>query len=67
MEAVVEEIGGCCSTGAESKTRQLFSFERNSAIMLITIKNPGMFFCFDLLRYNLDIVTFVVRLLFNWN
>uniref|UniRef100_A0AAF5CY38 Uncharacterized protein n=1 Tax=Strongyloides stercoralis TaxID=6248 RepID=A0AAF5CY38_STRER len=40
MEAVVEEIGGCCSTGAESKTRQLFSFERNSAIMLITIKNP---------------------------
>uniref|UniRef100_A0AAF5D1J9 Uncharacterized protein n=1 Tax=Strongyloides stercoralis TaxID=6248 RepID=A0AAF5D1J9_STRER len=30
MEAVVEGIGGCCSTGADSKTRQLFSFERNS-------------------------------------
>uniref|UniRef100_A0A0K0E4Y5 Transmembrane protein n=1 Tax=Strongyloides stercoralis TaxID=6248 RepID=A0A0K0E4Y5_STRER len=23
--------------------------------MLITIENPGLFFCFDLLRYNLDI------------
>uniref|UniRef100_A0AAF5CZC8 Uncharacterized protein n=1 Tax=Strongyloides stercoralis TaxID=6248 RepID=A0AAF5CZC8_STRER len=30
MEAVVERIGGCCSTGAVSKTRQLFSFGRNS-------------------------------------
>uniref|UniRef100_A0A0K0E5L6 TLDc domain-containing protein n=1 Tax=Strongyloides stercoralis TaxID=6248 RepID=A0A0K0E5L6_STRER len=30
MKAVVEEVGGCCSTGAESKTCQLFSFGRNS-------------------------------------
>uniref|UniRef100_A0A0K0E5U6 Uncharacterized protein n=1 Tax=Strongyloides stercoralis TaxID=6248 RepID=A0A0K0E5U6_STRER len=29
MEAVVGRIGGCCSTGAESKIRQLFSFGRN--------------------------------------
>uniref|UniRef100_A0AAF5D0J3 Uncharacterized protein n=2 Tax=Strongyloides stercoralis TaxID=6248 RepID=A0AAF5D0J3_STRER len=29
MEDVVEEVGGCCSTGAESKTCKLF-FGRNS-------------------------------------
>uniref|UniRef100_A0A0K0DZP9 Uncharacterized protein n=1 Tax=Strongyloides stercoralis TaxID=6248 RepID=A0A0K0DZP9_STRER len=29
METVVEGIGGCCSTGAESKTCKLF-FGRNS-------------------------------------
>uniref|UniRef100_A0A0K0ETS0 Uncharacterized protein n=1 Tax=Strongyloides stercoralis TaxID=6248 RepID=A0A0K0ETS0_STRER len=29
METVVVKIRGCCSTGAESKTRQLFSFGRN--------------------------------------
>uniref|UniRef100_A0AAF5DEJ0 Uncharacterized protein n=1 Tax=Strongyloides stercoralis TaxID=6248 RepID=A0AAF5DEJ0_STRER len=29
MKAVVEEVGGCCSTEAESKTYKLFSFGRN--------------------------------------
>uniref|UniRef100_A0A0K0EAG9 Transmembrane protein n=1 Tax=Strongyloides stercoralis TaxID=6248 RepID=A0A0K0EAG9_STRER len=29
MEAVVERIGGCCSTEAESKMCKLFSFGRN--------------------------------------
>uniref|UniRef100_A0A0K0E5U5 Uncharacterized protein n=1 Tax=Strongyloides stercoralis TaxID=6248 RepID=A0A0K0E5U5_STRER len=29
--------------------------------MLIMIRNPGMFFCFDLLRYNLEISIVVLE------
>uniref|UniRef100_A0AAF5DM18 Peptidase M14 domain-containing protein n=1 Tax=Strongyloides stercoralis TaxID=6248 RepID=A0AAF5DM18_STRER len=52
----------CYSTGAESETCKLFSLEGfHLAIMLITMKNPGMFFCFDLLRYSLDIIIIVLE------
>uniref|UniRef100_A0AAF5CZE6 Uncharacterized protein n=1 Tax=Strongyloides stercoralis TaxID=6248 RepID=A0AAF5CZE6_STRER len=41
MEAVVEGIGGCCSTGALSKTCKLFFFGGiHSELMLVTIVTP---------------------------
>uniref|UniRef100_A0A0K0E4W5 Ovule protein n=1 Tax=Strongyloides stercoralis TaxID=6248 RepID=A0A0K0E4W5_STRER len=42
METFLEEIRGCTYT--------FFLGGIHLVIMLITIKNPGMFFCFNLLR-----------------
>uniref|UniRef100_A0AAF5D039 Uncharacterized protein n=1 Tax=Strongyloides stercoralis TaxID=6248 RepID=A0AAF5D039_STRER len=43
MEAVVERIGGCCPTGAGSKTCKLFFGGIHLELMLVTIAKPGCY------------------------
>uniref|UniRef100_A0AAF5DGS3 Uncharacterized protein n=1 Tax=Strongyloides stercoralis TaxID=6248 RepID=A0AAF5DGS3_STRER len=45
MEAVVERIGGCCSTGAEPKTCKLFSFGRNSFSNNANYDKESRYYC----------------------
>uniref|UniRef100_A0AAF5DPG4 Uncharacterized protein n=1 Tax=Strongyloides stercoralis TaxID=6248 RepID=A0AAF5DPG4_STRER len=62
VDVLLEKTGKCGFTGAESKTCKLFLLEGHYLeLMLVTIKNPGMFFCFDLLRYSLDIIIIVLE------
>uniref|UniRef100_A0A0K0ETQ8 Uncharacterized protein n=1 Tax=Strongyloides stercoralis TaxID=6248 RepID=A0A0K0ETQ8_STRER len=44
MKAVVEEVGGCCSTGAESKTCKLF-FGRNSFRINASYDSETRYYC----------------------
>ena len=59
----MEGIGGCCSTGAESEICQLFSSGSNSFSNNASYDKESkyVFFCLNLLCFNLDIIVVILE------